>query len=194
MRGGAARRGGPPSRRSNSRLEQAVALAGARPQAMTVEDGDDAAAVADQAGALQAARCRRYAGALHAQHHGEELLGQQELVGLHAVVRHQHPAAAALLQGMEVVARRRLRDLVEQRMGVAQHHHPHRGALRQLGAEPRRRHAQAGCREPGRRHWSARDRRPAAAAGRPRPRCRWCRPRRPGRWPWCSPASPRRFR
>ena len=58
-------------------------------------------------------------------------------------MRHQKPAAAALLQGMEVVARRRLRNLVEQRMGVTEHDRPHRSALRQLGAEASRRHAEA---------------------------------------------------
>src|SRR6185312_9485196 len=96
-------------------LGNAVALARALPQAAAVEDGDDAATIADQAGPLQGSRRRRRdAGALHPQHHGKEFLGQQELVGLHPVVGYQHPAAAALLQGVEVVAGGRLRDPVEQ--------------------------------------------------------------------------------
>jgi len=67
-------------------LGDAVALARALPQAATVEDGDDAATIADQACSLQGSRRRRDAGALHTQHHGKEFLGQQELVGLHPVV------------------------------------------------------------------------------------------------------------
>ena len=38
----------------------AMTLAGARPQALAVKDGDDAAPVADPPGALQRARRRRY--------------------------------------------------------------------------------------------------------------------------------------
>src|SRR6185312_12781892 len=124
-------------------LGDAVALARTLPQAAAVEDGDDATTIADQACSLQGSRRRRDAGALHTQHHRKELLGQQELVGLHPVMGHQHPAAAALLQGVEVVAGGGLRDLIEQRMGVSQHDGAHRGAARQLGAEPCGRHAQA---------------------------------------------------
>src|SRR5580658_3648710 len=127
-------------------LGNAIALARAALQAAAIDDRDVAAAITDQAGALQAARRGRDAGALHPQHHGEELLGEQKLVRLHAIVRHQHPAAASLLEGMKMNARGGLRDLIEDGVAVALHHGAHRGASRELTLEQRRRHSQASAR------------------------------------------------
>src|SRR5579863_3078009 len=103
-------------------LGNAVALAGMADQAAAVDDRDVAAVVADKAGALQSAGRNRNAGTLHAQHHGQEFLREQKLVRLHAVVRHQQPATTSLLYGVKVIARGRLRDLVEEGMRIMKHH------------------------------------------------------------------------
>jgi hypothetical protein len=58
---------------------------------------------------------------------GKELLRELEFVRAHAVVRHQKPAAHALLHAMHMVARSGLRDLVEEPLRVAAHE------LRELG-------------------------------------------------------------
>jgi hypothetical protein len=47
-------------------------------------------------------------------------------------MRHQHPAAASLLDGMELLARGGLRDLVEEGVGIVKHHCSHRSASRQF--------------------------------------------------------------
>jgi len=38
------------------------------------------------------------AGAAHAQHHGQEFVGQRHRIAGHAVMRHQQPARQALFQ------------------------------------------------------------------------------------------------
>ena len=45
---------------------------------------------------MQCARRSGHAGALHPQHHGQEFLREQKFIRLHAVVRHQQPAATSL--------------------------------------------------------------------------------------------------
>ena len=78
-------------------LGNAVALARATEQAAAIDDRDVAAFVADEAGPLQGARRSRNARPLYPQHHGQELLRQQKLIRVHAIVRHQQPAATSLL-------------------------------------------------------------------------------------------------
>ena len=93
---------------------------------------------------MQGARRSRNAGPLHPQHHGQELLREQKLIRLHAVVRHQQPAATSLLYGMKLIARGGLRDLVEEGVSIAKHHRSHRSASRQFLLEQRCLHSQAG--------------------------------------------------
>jgi hypothetical protein len=62
---------------------------------------------------------------------------------LHAIVRHQQPAATASLYGMELIARGGLRDLVEESMSIEKHHGSHRCASRQLSFKQRCLHSQA---------------------------------------------------
>ena len=71
-------------------------------QARTVEDANEAALIADQPGLLEASGHRRDAGAPHAQHDSEKLLGERELGVAHAVLRLQEPAGAALDDGVRV--------------------------------------------------------------------------------------------
>jgi hypothetical protein len=53
----------------------------------------------------------------------QELLREQKLIRLHAVVRHQQPAAASLLQGMKVIARRGLCGLVKEGVTIPKHYY-----------------------------------------------------------------------
>jgi hypothetical protein len=110
----------------------AVTLARATEQAAAVDDRDVAAFVADEADPLQGARRHRNASPLHAQHHGQELLREQKLIRLHAVMRHQHPRAASLLDGMKLIARGGQRDLVKEGRRIMKHHRSHRSASRQF--------------------------------------------------------------
>ena len=65
-----------------------------------VEHLDAAAALLDQAAALQAAQGRADCGALHAEHFGQKLMRQGQGVLIHAVVRAEEPAAAARRGGV----------------------------------------------------------------------------------------------
>lgn len=103
------------------RSGHAIAFAGSVLQALAIDDRDDAALITDQAFTLQGARSSRNACALHPQHHGQELLGEQKFIRIHTVVRHQQPAATSLLQRMKMIARGRLRDLVEEGVSIAKH-------------------------------------------------------------------------
>src|SRR4051794_15383216 len=84
--------------------DQAVAVAGSGAQRVAVEDGDAAAAVADQPGALQHGGVERDGGAADTQHLGEELLGEEELVSTDSVMGLGEPAGAAFLGGVQPVA------------------------------------------------------------------------------------------
>src|SRR5476651_1753985 len=123
----------------------AVTLAREPLETATIEDRDDPSTIADESGALQAAGRTRDPGPLHPQHHGQEFLREKEFIRLHAVMSHQHPTAATLLKGMKVIARGRLRDLIEQGVGIAMHDRPHRRASRQLSLERSRLHPEAGA-------------------------------------------------
>ena len=125
-------------------LGYGVAFAGEAFQAGAIEDRDIATLVADETGPLQAARRGGDAGPLHPEHHCQEFLREQKLVRLHAVVRHQHPAAGSLLDLMKMIARGGLCDLVEEGVRIVQHHNSHRSALRQFPLEQRCLHAQSG--------------------------------------------------
>jgi len=78
-------------------LGNAVALARATDQAAAIDDRNLAAFVADEAGPLQGAGRSGNACPPDPQHHGQELLREQKLIRVHAVVRHQQPAATSLL-------------------------------------------------------------------------------------------------
>jgi hypothetical protein len=82
-------------------------------------------------------------GSLQPEHHRQELLGEQELIRVHAMVRHQQPTATSLLDSMKVIASSGLRDLVEERVSIAKHDRSHGSASRQLLAEQRCLHPQA---------------------------------------------------
>ena len=103
------------------------------------------AAVVDELLLLQLLGGQGNAGAPDTQHHAEELLGQDEPVGLDAVMGHQEPPAASLLDGVKAVAGRRLGDLVEQGVDVMQHHGSHGGAVRERVTKQVGRHAQGGA-------------------------------------------------
>ncbi len=95
-----------------------VAFAGARPQRLVIEDRDVAAPIADQPGFLQAPHHLGDGRSPDTEHHSEEFMGEQKIVRRHAVARHQEPAATTLFNLVKVDACRRLRDLVEERMGI----------------------------------------------------------------------------
>src|SRR5512147_2558593 len=111
-------------------LGNAVTFARTVHQATAIDDRDIATRVADEAGPLQGACRSRHASPLHPQHHRQELLSEQKLIRMHAVVRHQEPAATSLLQGMKLIAGGRLRDLIEKGVSIAKHHRLHRSASR----------------------------------------------------------------
>jgi hypothetical protein len=110
-----------------------------------VEDRHLAALIGDDVDIPQLAGRICDAGALHAQHHAEKFLRQKEFVGLNAIVRHQKPSAATLLDRVKRVASGGQRDLVEEGMRVAQHDSPERGALRHLVLKDRGGQSKAGA-------------------------------------------------
>src|SRR4051794_24909664 len=77
-----------PEKAVEFRLRDGITFTRTLLQAISVEDCHISMPVPDQPGALQRTRRLSYARPSHAQHHGEEFLGEQELVRQHAVVRH----------------------------------------------------------------------------------------------------------
>ena len=73
----------------------------------------------DEAGFLQNAHRHRHARPPYSQHLGQEFLRKVELVAPDPVLRHQQPARGPLVDDMESVARRRLRDSLEHELAVA---------------------------------------------------------------------------
>jgi hypothetical protein len=69
-----------------------VALARGRLQAVTVQDGDAAPAVADQSGLLKSTGALRDRGPADAEHLGKEVLGYLEAVGADPVMGLRQPA------------------------------------------------------------------------------------------------------
>jgi hypothetical protein len=102
-------------------LDDAVAFAGARFEAFTIENLDAATAVMNQAGVMQLARGFRDTFATHTEHIGDQLLGDLKLVRRSTVDLDQQPAAQLLVERVMTIAGRRLRDLREQCLHVQQH-------------------------------------------------------------------------
>ena len=88
-----------------------VAPAGRGLESAPVEHGDVAAAVADQAGALQGTRRLGDADPADTEHQGQEFLRDVEGVGVRAILGHQQPAGEPRLDHVEARAGRRLREL-----------------------------------------------------------------------------------
>ena len=87
----------------------AVALAGRLFQAATIHDRNAPASVADQSGALQRPGDHRYPGTARPEHFREKLMRDIEFIALDAVVRHEQPATATLLDRMKPITGRELR-------------------------------------------------------------------------------------
>ena len=62
----------------------------------------------------------RYAGTLRAQHDGEELVRQRQLVAAEAIGGHQQPSRQALLDLVQSIAECGLRGLHQKRMRIRQ--------------------------------------------------------------------------
>src|SRR5258706_5252902 len=103
-----------------------VAFAGAGLQSGALEHFNSAAAIVDEACALQPASGRRDALAAHAEHAGDQLLRHDHLARADAIDRQQQPAAQLLLDEMVPVAGGRLQHLCDQRLGIAQQQALHR--------------------------------------------------------------------
>ena len=69
-------------------------------------------------GARELGHHQRHRRPPNAQHDGEELVRERELILLDAIVRHQEPAAASLLRRMQPVARDRLHQQIDERLRV----------------------------------------------------------------------------
>src|SRR5215204_2594644 len=96
-----------------------VAFAGGRLKPAAVEDGHLPACVANHLLLLKETGGPRHHGAGHAEHHRQELVLHLEHVTRRVVVRHQKPAREAFIHRVRADAGRRLRDLCEERVGVA---------------------------------------------------------------------------
>jgi hypothetical protein len=116
-----------------------VALAAARFEAAAIQHGDQAAAVAYEAGRLQLAGRLGDTFAADAEHVGDQLLRHPQLVGRQPVVAEQQPAAQLLVDRVVTIADRRLRHLRDQRLGVAQQQQLHRPTAHELALQQRRR-------------------------------------------------------
>src|SRR6476619_6797120 len=90
------------------RLDGLVTFASGRPQPFQVEDANVPPAVPDQAGLLQRVGDDRHAGAPHAHHLGDELLGEREIIAALQIPRAQQPPRETGLDRVGRVARGRL--------------------------------------------------------------------------------------
>ena len=106
-----------------------------RGEAGAVEDLDAAARVADHSLALQFTCGDGDGGALHAEHLGEELLGEVEDFGLHAVRGGEQPAGQARLDFVHPIAEDRLGDLDQLQIGEGMDELLQHAALEELGAD-----------------------------------------------------------
>src|SRR5438067_47248 len=114
--------------------DDAVALTRGTLETLPVQDGEPASPEANEARSLERAGGNRHRRPPHAEHLGEKLLGEGKLVGAHPIVRQQQPAAAALLHRVQAVTGDLLRDLTEQRLGVALQHAAKRSVRRHRSA------------------------------------------------------------
>src|SRR5205807_4350876 len=89
-------------------------------QALDVQDGKFSAHVADNAGLLQGCGCKTHRGAVNAQHSGQKFMRQGQLPGVSTVVAYQRPSSQPLFYGVDTVAKRRLRNLADQPLYIAQ--------------------------------------------------------------------------
>src|SRR6266702_3681612 len=115
--------------------DDAVALTCGRFQTSAIEDGDTAAAVADQAGPLQGPRGLIGAATIHPKHLGEKLLGGPELIRAREVLRGQQPTTETLACRVELIAGARLGELDDQGMHVVQEELVERPAAIELPPE-----------------------------------------------------------
>lgn len=110
----------------------AVAFAGSCFEPGTIEDGDLTAAVVNEVLLLQLPRSHGDATPTHAEHIGEKLMGEVEMIGLRPIVGHQQPARQPWLDLMKVDAGGPLRQLRHQYVEVAIQTALQLGALVQL--------------------------------------------------------------
>ena len=94
-------------------FDDLVTSARPRFQARSVEDSELASDVTDQVPLLEGAGRISNALAAHAQHVGEELLGELEFVRPETVMRHEQPAGEARLQRVETITGGRLGNLCQ---------------------------------------------------------------------------------
>ncbi|CCD01037.1 protein of unknown function (plasmid) [Azospirillum baldaniorum] len=101
-------------------FHNAVAFARSDLQRGPVQDSDVTAHVVDDAGPLQSACGHRHTRPAHAQHGGQEFLGERQPVTVAAVMRHQQPAGKSLVNAVGTVAGGCLGDLGKKRRYVAE--------------------------------------------------------------------------
>src|SRR5208282_5897119 len=99
-----------------------VAFAGRIFEPRLVHDSYATTRVLDQASLLQRARGNRYAGAVHAEHHRQEFMGQWKRLCQRAVVGDQQPATTALLQRMQPIAGGSLHELASGKTDALVHY------------------------------------------------------------------------
>jgi len=146
----------------------AVALAGRFVQSRSVEDGDHPALVLDEAALAQHAGREGHARASDAQHLGQVLVGEAELVLAEAIVAQQQPAAHALFDRVPPRAQHPLGHAVVGPLDVPPHDaiqvrvnaDQRQGTLGSAGGSPR-------PGQPGRTPRGGPSRRRERSAGRP---------------------------
>ena len=72
----------------------------------------------DETCLLQDPHRDRHTRAAHTKHRGQKLLGEIEAIVADAVLRHEEPARATLLDDMQAIAGRRLGDGLEHELAV----------------------------------------------------------------------------
>src|SRR5271168_1102364 len=87
-------------------LADRVALAGLLFEASPIQHRHPSATIFDEFAMLQFGGHLGHAGAPNTEHHAKKFLREQKLIRVRAIMRRQEPAAASLLDGMEMSARR----------------------------------------------------------------------------------------
>ena len=107
----------------------AIAFAGCVFEPRPIDNGYLTVPVLYQSGLLKGAGCDRYTGALNAEHHCQEFMGQQESVGARAIMSNEQPSATAFFEIMKPGYRRQSVQLLRQKnvrifRKLPQAHHP----------------------------------------------------------------------
>jgi hypothetical protein len=85
----------------------------------TIENRNVAGTIADEIGGPQQGRRNAHSSAPGTEHHPQVFVRQGEVIGFDPVMRQQQPSSAALIHGMQTIARGKLPEKVDIGLEIA---------------------------------------------------------------------------